>query len=1017
MSWWTPLRGGVDRLRSRITTPEPTLAAPTTSVPDRAEPAPVGATDPGPELPSVAAWAGLPPVQRSLREPIEPVASLDAFSSSLATHQNPSFLAPLSHRVDPGAGGLVDGLADLSPGTPRTYAPSNDLTIRPTTPPPAPTKPAVQRVWGSFASAPELDVVPMERPVIADQGEVDQVADAGLVGSGTPETPISMAPPARPEPPSAPALTVSRDVADAEPLPPVVSSTRPVTAQRAVVDPPSPATGDRPAASPPPVSASAPEVHPPHDDYLEDHAPDAHDPSAPVEVVSPADTSYDGEPGSTSAPLTSIQRLVSDPGQDLNPPSVPAASTTSATEPELPVVTVARAAASSPAGSAGTRTFDLPTIQRQVAAVADQPVRRVAEPTHPTLELPVVRPVEPPVQRSAMVSATSSPAPGVSGPSDGSGPSEVPGPPETSVPTEVAGPAALESGPTAEVATSDDGPRSDPAADAPLSGFAAAIAALQAPSSDGDSDSGQPVSTPSGPESARPAVQRSRSEPSAVEEIRATETAAVETGARGLGTLPVLPVRAEAPTRSVQTLLSTLTTLPTVGSSASGSTASGSTGSGPTGSGPTGSGPTSSAATGSGPTGPSPGGQLSAPTAMPSAMPTVSRLFESERPTNPAALVASSQTAQATGRPGAAAPADLPVVAQRAQSLSAELIGSRPPLVQRLEQTRPALPPAVQPIRFVEPQLPTGRTSTSAGVVSRSVLELGRAEPAVVEVTAQRSSTAGSSPVAVSPGLAAGPVVAPTGPSLPTAGPALPAAGPALPTAPLSAPAALGSYASPVLEPPAAPVTYPEPTESFSSVAEETAYADISRGQPEPDREPAASAYEVVQLSAADPDPGSGPASAPSLFGPSVQRRLAVGGPVVPPVTMAPPSRLIQRQTPAPAVSSGAGPVHKSGAGSGPVSFTSMFAEAGDGAGAQAAQDGYTSVQLAGEDAPPASVPAPVEPPAPSPAAPAGAAPAAAAPTDLDEMARRLFEPLSARIRAELWLDRERSGLMTDARP
>jgi hypothetical protein len=31
-------------------------------------------------------------------------------------------------------------------------------------------------------------------------------------------------------------------------------------------------------------------------------------------------------------------------------------------------------------------------------------------------------------------------------------------------------------------------------------------------------------------------------------------------------------------------------------------------------------------------------------------------------------------------------------------------------------------------------------------------------------------------------------------------------------------------------------------------------------------------------------------------------------------------------------------------------------------------------------------------------------------------MARRLFEPLSARLRAELWLDRERAGLVTDAR-
>lgn len=35
---------------------------------------------------------------------------------------------------------------------------------------------------------------------------------------------------------------------------------------------------------------------------------------------------------------------------------------------------------------------------------------------------------------------------------------------------------------------------------------------------------------------------------------------------------------------------------------------------------------------------------------------------------------------------------------------------------------------------------------------------------------------------------------------------------------------------------------------------------------------------------------------------------------------------------------------------------------------------------------------------------------------NLDELAERLYEPLSARLRAELWLDRERSGLMVDLR-
>ncbi|MGS0686699.1 hypothetical protein ACVBEQ_16395 [Nakamurella sp. GG22] len=47
----------------------------------------------------------------------------------------------------------------------------------------------------------------------------------------------------------------------------------------------------------------------------------------------------------------------------------------------------------------------------------------------------------------------------------------------------------------------------------------------------------------------------------------------------------------------------------------------------------------------------------------------------------------------------------------------------------------------------------------------------------------------------------------------------------------------------------------------------------------------------------------------------------------------------------------------------------------------------------------------------------AGAAGAAGAlPTDLNELARRLFDPLSARLKSELWLDRERAGMVTDLR-
>jgi hypothetical protein len=116
-------------------------------------------------------------------------------------------------------------------------------------------------------------------------------------------------------------------------------------------------------------------------------------------------------------------------------------------------------------------------------------------------------------------------------------------------------------------------------------------------------------------------------------------------------------------------------------------------------------------------------------------------------------------------------------------------------------------------------------------------------------------------------------------------------------------------------------------------------------------------------------------------------------------------------------------------------SFATMFATASGPAAAEPEDNpGYTTVQLQTAAEPSGDTPPADEPtagptaqrqvetaaPAPSPAAPAaspaGAPPTGAAAADLDEMARRLFEPLSARLRAELWLDRERAGLVTDAR-
>ncbi|WP_448612539.1 hypothetical protein [Modestobacter sp. URMC 112] len=89
---------------------------------------------------------------------------------------------------------------------------------------------------------------------------------------------------------------------------------------------------------------------------------------------------------------------------------------------------------------------------------------------------------------------------------------------------------------------------------------------------------------------------------------------------------------------------------------------------------------------------------------------------------------------------------------------------------------------------------------------------------------------------------------------------------------------------------------------------------------------------------------------------------------------------------------------------------------AGEPLGTQPAADGPAPAGTpVGPD--PAGTAGPPPTPVPAAAAPAGPAPAATAGTpDLDDLARRLFDPLSARLRAELRLDRERAGLAADLR-
>jgi hypothetical protein len=146
-------------------------------------------------------------------------------------------------------------------------------------------------------------------------------------------------------------------------------------------------------------------------------------------------------------------------------------------------------------------------------------------------------------------------------------------------------------------------------------------------------------------------------------------------------------------------------------------------------------------------------------------------------------------------------------------------------------------------------------------------------------------------------------------------------------------------------------------------------------------------------------------------------RRIAIG-----------PSIPVQRLAALPAPSAGprsspliisrqvaANPASSESRSGGEMSFASMFDSEGRSVTGSPPADGFTSVQLQSADE---ATPTPLAPAASADTASTPPiSPSAVPPTavdDLEELARQLYEPLSARLKAELWLDRERAGVMSD---
>ena len=516
MSWWSAVRGVLFRPMAGRATPAPSPAA--------AVPSPTSASMREP------AWPHLRTVQRALADPLRPTAPLDVFTGGLAAHRNPSFLAPLRHAVG-GAefAGLVNGLADLAPGTPHPYRGAGGLAV-----PASRRKPVVQRraaTWSALADGPpDADEVSLE-PLYELPTEAGPTV---FNGTGAPDFPLAQSPGALSEPPGAlgeppGALSLSKGDQPGALSPSKGHSPGALSSSKG--EPPgalspskgqspgalSPSKGQSPGALSPSTNSGEPQsktespeaaasVHrqplpvarlhtsptadtavsvariesgsppppldPPAPEVTIDK-PDAPEESAPV-----APLTSQRSPLATATPIPSIEDAGPGETQDANPPAsgvraVPATELHAANQSSgavaLPRIPVQRT--TEPTESPITRAF---------AAVPDQSARRPGWPAIPTRELAVARTPMPELTVARTVSAPSrnSSQPmetaAVPAPSPDARP-ELSSSDETDVddaPVDGSGDAPL-SGFAA------DAPLSGFAADAPLSGFAATIATLQ----------------------------------------------------------------------------------------------------------------------------------------------------------------------------------------------------------------------------------------------------------------------------------------------------------------------------------------------------------------------------------------------------------------------------------------------------------------------------------------------------------------------------------------------------------
>ena len=189
--------------------------------------APAAAPAVPPPAPPRDDWRALPPTLTVLRSPVTTVA-VGAFRDRLNSWRDPSFLAPLSHQIDPsGPPGLITGLA-----SPEPVIYYHDLPLPLAARPSAPVqRSAAPRNPSALMTAPDVDHGPRPLPAIPAGAEQPELTSTEPASAPAQEPPGVLA--ENPEPP----MTGPDQPVEA----PLVSHREigPVTAQRQLA-PPSP---------------------------------------------------------------------------------------------------------------------------------------------------------------------------------------------------------------------------------------------------------------------------------------------------------------------------------------------------------------------------------------------------------------------------------------------------------------------------------------------------------------------------------------------------------------------------------------------------------------------------------------------------------------------------------------------------------------------------------------------------------------------------------------------------------